>query len=94
MTTITTIITTSTTMTTTTTTITTITTANSNTTTTTTTGPCKSQHYMPMAEAWCKEVKQSRKFLIEVSIIKLQAFIKHSKKQNNQTNETNHPFLD
>jgi hypothetical protein len=49
---------------------------------------------MPLSEARCNEVKQSRKFLIQVSTIKLQAFIKQSKKQNNQTNETNYPFLD
>jgi hypothetical protein len=49
---------------------------------------------MAVGEEGCNEVKQSRKFLIQVSIIKLQVFTKHSQKQNNQTNETNHPFLD
>jgi hypothetical protein len=49
---------------------------------------------MPLGEEWRNEVKKSRKFLNQVSIIKLQAFIKHSEKQNNQTNKTNHPFLD
>jgi len=35
---------------------------------------------MPLGEEGCNEVKQTRKFLIQVSIIKLQEFVKHSKK--------------